>query len=92
VLKNPAARFAFAQIAKPGARRREMSASIVTTNRSTEQLRGALVRIAQIAAQIIACYERSLGVPFMSGWGRRELPFAVVLGCLLVVVLVSPVC
>ena len=55
---DPAARFAFAQIAKPGARRREMSASIVTTSRSTEQLRGALVRIAQVAAQIVACYER----------------------------------
>jgi hypothetical protein len=55
---DPAAHFAFAQIGKPGARRREMSASIVTTSRSTEQLRGALVRIAQVAAQIVACYER----------------------------------
>jgi hypothetical protein len=44
-----------------------MSASIVTTSRSTEQLRGALVRIAQAARQIVACYERSLGVPFVSG-------------------------
>ena len=56
--RDPAARFAFAQIAKPGARRREMSASIVTTSRSTGQLRGALVRIAQVAAQIVACHER----------------------------------
>jgi hypothetical protein len=56
--RDPAARFAFAQIAKPGVRRREMSASVVTTSRSTEQLRGALVRIAQVAAQIAACYER----------------------------------
>ena len=35
-----------------------MSASLVTTSRSTGQLRGALVRIAQVAAQIVACYER----------------------------------
>jgi hypothetical protein len=44
-----------------------MSASLVTTRRSREQLRGALVRIAQAASQIVACYERSLGVPFVSG-------------------------
>ena len=35
-----------------------MSASIVSTSRSTGQLRGALVRIAQVARQIVACYER----------------------------------
>ena len=50
----PAAEFCFAQIAKPGPRRREMSASLVTTKRSTAQLRGALARIAQVAAQITA--------------------------------------
>jgi hypothetical protein len=64
---DPAGEFCFAQIAKPGPRRREMSASIVSTSRSTAQLRGALARIAQVAAQIAACYERSLGVPFVSG-------------------------
>ena len=58
VLKNPAAAFAFAQIAKPGPRRREMAASLVSTSRSIGQLRGALVRIAQAARQIVACYER----------------------------------
>ena len=57
-LEGDPAHFAFAQIGKPGARRREMSASIVTTSRSTEQLRGALARIAQVAAQIVACHER----------------------------------
>ena len=55
---DPAAEFCFAQIAKPGPRRREMSASLVTTGRSTAQLRGALARIAQVAAQIAGCYER----------------------------------
>jgi hypothetical protein len=35
-----------------------MSASIVTTHRSTSQLRGTLARIAQVAAQIVACHER----------------------------------
>ena len=44
-----------------------MSASLVTTSRTVGQLRGALVRIAQVARQIVACYERSLGVPFVSG-------------------------
>jgi hypothetical protein len=55
---DPAAEFCFAQIAKPGPRRREMNASLVTTRRSTAQLRGALARIAQVAAQIVACHER----------------------------------
>ena len=55
---NPAAAFAFAQLAKPGPRRREMAASLVSTSRSVGQLRGALVRIAQAARQIVACYER----------------------------------
>jgi len=35
-----------------------MSASLVTTHRSRARLRGALVRIAQAASQIVACYER----------------------------------
>ena len=55
---DPADEFCFAQIAKPGPRRKEIAASIVTTRRSTAQLRGALVRIAQVARQIVACYER----------------------------------
>jgi hypothetical protein len=64
---DPAAQFCFAQIAKPGPRRKEIGASLVTTSRSTGQLRGALARIAQVARQIVANYERSLGVPFVSG-------------------------
>ncbi len=56
--RNPAAEFSFAQIGKPGARRKEMAASLVTTTRSVGQLRGALVRIAQAARQIVASYER----------------------------------
>ena len=55
---DPAARFSFAQIAKPGPRRKEMGASLMTTSRSAGQLRGALVRIAQAARQVVACYER----------------------------------
>jgi hypothetical protein len=35
-----------------------MSASLVTTSRTVGQLRGALVRIAQVARQIVANYER----------------------------------
>jgi hypothetical protein len=55
---DPAAQFCFAQIAKPGPRRKEIGASLVTTSRSTGQLRGALARIAQVASQIVANYER----------------------------------
>ena len=70
---DPAAQFCFAQIAKPGPRRKEIGASIVTTGRSTGQLRGALVRIAQVARQIVACYERfgpdePWGFADPSGW------------------------
>jgi hypothetical protein len=55
---DPAAEFSFAQIGKPGPRRKEMSASLVTTSRTVGQLRGALARIAQAARQIVAYYER----------------------------------
>ena len=41
---DPAAQFSFAQIGKPGPRRKEIGASLVTTSRSIGQLRGALVR------------------------------------------------
>jgi hypothetical protein len=55
---DPAAQFCFAQIAKPGKRRAEMAASLVGTSRSIGQLRGALARIAQVARQLVACYEQ----------------------------------
>jgi hypothetical protein len=50
--------FCFAQIGKPGARRKQMTASLITTRRSTGQLRAMLVRIAQAASQIDAYYRR----------------------------------
>ena len=70
---DPAAGFCFAQIAKPGPRRKEMSASLVTTGRRIGQFRGALARIAQVACQIVACYERfgpeePFGFADPSGW------------------------
>jgi hypothetical protein len=55
---DPAREFCFGQIGKPGPKRKVMSASLVTTTRSTSQLRGALARIAQMAAQVVACYDR----------------------------------
>jgi hypothetical protein len=55
---QPARDFTFAQIAKPGKRRRQMAASLVTTSRTPGQLRAMLARIAQAAGQIDACYER----------------------------------
>ena len=51
---DPAREFCFAQIAKPGPRRKQISASLVTTRRTTGQLRGMLARIAQAASQICA--------------------------------------
>jgi PD-(D/E)XK nuclease superfamily len=68
-----AAEFSFAQIAKPGPRRKAMSASIVTTTRSIGQRRGALARIAQVARHLVAYYERfgpdePWGFADPSGW------------------------
>ena len=54
---EPARDFSFAQIAKPGKRRKQMSASLVTTHRTIGQLRASLVRIAQAARQIDALHE-----------------------------------
>jgi hypothetical protein len=48
----------FAQIAKPGKRRKQMAASLVSTSRTSGQLRGVLARLALAASQITACYER----------------------------------
>jgi hypothetical protein len=48
----------FAQIAKPGKRRKQMGASLVSTTRTHGQLRGVLARIALAASQIAACYDR----------------------------------
>lgn len=54
----PARELCFAQIAKPGKRRKQMSASLVPTSRTRGQLRGVLARLALAASQIAACYER----------------------------------
>jgi hypothetical protein len=54
----PARELLFAQIAKPGKRRKQMSASLVGTTRSAGQMRGVLARIALAASQIAAAYER----------------------------------
>src|SRR3954449_4995253 len=51
---QPAHEFVFAQIAKPGKQRKQMSANLVSTRRTAGQQRGILVRIAQAANQIAA--------------------------------------
>ena len=48
----------FAQIARPGQRRKQMSASLTGTGRSVGEMRGVLARIALAASQIVACHER----------------------------------
>jgi hypothetical protein len=69
----PAQGFSFAQIGKPGPRRRQMSTSLITTQRTAGQLRGTLARIAIAAAQIAALYEKfgpdqPWGFADPSGW------------------------
>jgi hypothetical protein len=54
----PAGEFCFAQIAKPGKRRKQLGTSLVSTTRTTGQLRGVLARLAVAASQIAACHER----------------------------------
>jgi hypothetical protein len=53
-----AEQFCFAQVGKPGKKRKTMSTAFVVTRRTTRELRAALVRIAQVASQIHALYER----------------------------------
>ncbi len=55
---QPAEQFCFAQIGKPGKRRKEMSTALVATRRTPGQLRAVLARIAQAASQIAALYDR----------------------------------
>jgi hypothetical protein len=50
--------FGFAQIAKPGARRKQMAAVLISTTRTVGQERASLARIAQAASQIAAHYQR----------------------------------
>jgi hypothetical protein len=54
----PASELLFAQIAKPGKRRKRMSTALVTTGRTVGQMRGVLARVALAASQIAAAYER----------------------------------
>jgi hypothetical protein len=54
----PADELLFAQIAKPGKRRKQMSATVVPTRRTAGQMRGVLARIALAASQIATAYER----------------------------------
>jgi hypothetical protein len=70
---EPVERFCFAQIGKPGHKRKTMSTAFVTTRRSVGQLRATLARIAQAASQITALYERygpdePWGFADPSGW------------------------
>ncbi len=50
----PAKELVFAQIAKPGKRRKHMSAALISTSRSAGEMRGMLARIALAASQIAA--------------------------------------
>ena len=55
---DPAGEFGFAQVHKPGPRRKTIASSLVTTTRSAGQLRGVHARIGQAAGQMSALYER----------------------------------
>jgi hypothetical protein len=70
---DPAEHFCFAQIGKPGKKRKTISTSFVVTRRTVSELRATLVRIAQAASQIAALYERygpdePWGFADPSGW------------------------
>ena len=70
---QPAEHFCFAQIGKPGRKRKTMSTALVVTRRSMRELRATLVRIAQAASQINALHERygpdePWGFADPSGW------------------------
>ena len=55
---RPAEEFSFAQIARPGRQRRQISAALITTHRTCGQLRSSLARIALAASQIDVYYRR----------------------------------
>ncbi len=55
---QPADQFAFAQVLRPGRRRKTMSTSLVRTTRTVGQSRATLARIALAASQICAHLER----------------------------------
>lgn len=55
---SPATGLLFAQIVKPGKRRKQMSASLVGTRPTPGQLRGVLARLALAASQIAGAHER----------------------------------
>jgi hypothetical protein len=55
---NPAAEFCFAQVAKPGPRRKQMSTALVPTSRTIGQMRATLARVALAASEIVATYAR----------------------------------
>ena len=70
---QPAEHFCFAQIGKPGSRRKQMSTAFVVTRRTVGQMRATLARIGQAASQIVALYERygpdePWGFADPSGW------------------------
>jgi len=56
LMGEPVVDFRFAQIAKPGERRQEMTTSIVRATRTEDELRATLVRFAQYAARIESYY------------------------------------
>ena len=70
---QPADQFVFAQVLRPGRRRKGMSTSLVRTTRTVGQLRATLARIALAASQIHAHSEqlgadRPWGFADPTGW------------------------
>jgi len=55
---QPAERFAFAQVLRPGRKRKSTTTSLVRTSRTVGQLRSTLARIALAASQINAHYDQ----------------------------------
>ena len=74
---RPAEEFSFAEIARPGRQRRQVSATLTTTRRTAGQLRSTLARIALAASEIDAYYrqfgaDRPWGLADPTGWKCSE--------------------
>jgi len=55
---DAASELLFAQVVKPGKRRKQLTTSLVATTRTAGQMRGVLARLAVAASQLAAAHER----------------------------------
>jgi len=83
---RPADRFAFAQVLRPGRKRKSTSTSLVRTQRTVGQMRATLARFALAASEIAACYDqfgpdRPWGLADPTSWKCSERYCSYWAGC-----------